>query len=260
MGVWGTAVFSDDLASDIRGDYTNALGDGLSGPEATARILKDYSSSFGDPDESGVAWLALAATQWRCGRLEPETLEKAIAVIDSGSDLVRWKDSRDCNKRRAVLEKLRSQLTSPQPAAKKVAKHKLCESPWKEGDLFSYRLLTGRTILFRVTRQFTDKGGTYPVCKILDWVGDEIPSVETLRQTETKRSRADRKHTIHNVMLVGLSPKWARRIQSLNLNLTPFHQRLVNSVTASFRVKGEPASVVHFKYLDNFLKDWFLLE
>jgi hypothetical protein len=119
MGAWGTGIFQDDTACDVRDDYRQHLGNGFSGPEATARVLEEYASSLSDPEQAGVVWLALAATQWRCGRLDSTTLENALRVIDSGSDLVRWKDAgRDCKRRAAGLQKLRIQLTSPQPVAK----------------------------------------------------------------------------------------------------------------------------------------------
>ena len=70
MGVWGTAVFSDDNAADLRADYRMMIGDGLSGPEATDRLLKEWMpSSEKDPDAAAIFWLALAVTQWKCGRL-----------------------------------------------------------------------------------------------------------------------------------------------------------------------------------------------
>ena len=53
MGAWGTGIFQDHTACDIRDDYKEFFGDGLSGPEATARILSEYKSSFADPDGSG---------------------------------------------------------------------------------------------------------------------------------------------------------------------------------------------------------------
>src|SRR5262249_9543768 len=116
MGAWGTALFSDDTACDVRDDYLDLVGDGLSGPEATKALLKEWSNSLKDPDEAPVFWLALAATQWKCGRLEADVLQEALRVIDGGIDLARWDaGSRDYKKRQAVLEKLRAQLVSPQP-------------------------------------------------------------------------------------------------------------------------------------------------
>lgn len=261
MGAWGAGIFQDDTACDIRDNYKDHLGNGLSGSEATLRILKDYASSFSDPDESGVAWLALAATQWKLGRLDAETLGRALQVIDSGSDLKRWAhDPKQLKLRRAVLEKMRAQITSPQPSSKKIARRALCESPWRTGDLFSWRLPSENIIVFRVIDHHTDRGGTYPVCQILDWTGKEIPSKQVLKLAGTKPSRDDYKHKIYNLMLVGLRKKWFKRIQSLDINLTPLPQRMIGSVTGVLRIKRSPASVVHVKRLDSFLKEWFLLD
>src|SRR4051794_1625008 len=117
MGVFGTAVFSDDDAADIREDYRDSIGDGMSGPDATDKILSEYS---GQAEES-VMWLALAATQWKGGRLEERVKKRAIEIIDAGSDLNRWQDNPSLiAKRKVVLEKLRSQLLSPQPPTTKI--------------------------------------------------------------------------------------------------------------------------------------------
>lgn len=246
MGVWGTGIFQDDTACDIRDNYRDYLGEGLSGPEARARILKEFIGLLSNLDE-GVVWLALAAVEWKHGRLDPDTKAQALHVIDSGVDLERWNvNTKDYAKRKAVLEKLRVQISSPQPEARKVARRNLCESNWIEGDLFGYRLLDGRLILFRVIGHHIDKGGKYPVCELLDWIGDEIPGRDLLQMLATKPSRPDYKHTIRQMMLVGLRPKWAKRLLEVEVRLTPTQK------------KG-PSSVVHFKYLDKFLKEWFLI-
>ena len=89
MGAWGPALFSDDTATDGRDDYRDHVGDGLSGSAATDRLLSEWRSTLSDPDEGPVFWLALAATQWKCGRLEPRVLEKALEVISTGAVPVR---------------------------------------------------------------------------------------------------------------------------------------------------------------------------
>src|SRR6516162_2497943 len=123
MGAWGPAIFSDDTASDVRGDYRDLVGDGLTGPEATDHMLKDWRSSVDDPDDGPVFWLALAATQWTCGRLEERVKVKAIEIIDRGTDLDRWKhDAKLLKQRQTVLLKLRAQLLSRQPPEKKIPK------------------------------------------------------------------------------------------------------------------------------------------
>ena len=247
MGAWGTGIFQDDMACDVRDSYRDFLGEGMSGPDAKARILKEFSSILGDAHESGVLWMALAAVQWKLGRLDEETKAEALRVIESGTDLERWNpSSKDYEKRKAALEKLRVQLTSPQPASRKVPRRILCESRWSEGDLFGYRLLDGRLILFKVIGHHTDKGGKYPVCHLLDWIGEDVPGKDVLRSLEVKQSRPDHRHSIKQMMLVGLRPKWAKRLIEVEVRVKAEKQKV-------------PSSVVHFKYLDKFLKEWFLI-
>jgi hypothetical protein len=262
MGAWGTGIFQDDIACDIRNEYEDHLGSGLSAQAAKARILESYASSFRDEDECGVAWLSLAAEQWRTGRLDNETRDRALEVIDSGSDLARWSDdAKNLAKRRAALEKLRIQLTSPLPPAKKIARRIPCECPWKPGDSFAYRLISGNSIIFRVVDRHTDRGGTYPVCELLDWTGAEIPEQQELRLIKRKRSRPDYNRTIAHIMLVGLSPKWSKRVNDVRVGKVPFHRRIWKRVAGtSIRHPRETVTVVHFRFLDVFLKENFLLK
>lgn len=247
MGAWGTGIFQDDTAADVRDEYRDHIGNGLSGHEATARILKNYTSSRAESDEAGVVWLALAATQWKLGRLDEETLQHALHVIDSGSDLKKWDGMKDFAARKVALEKLRAQITSPQPPAKKIERRVLCECQWKVGELIALRLLSGKLTVLRVIGHHTDRGGTYPVCELLDWSGEAIPSREALQMAEVKRSRPDYKHTITQLMIVGIKKKAAARLEELGMRLKPAQ-------------KHGASSVVHWKYLDKFLKEWFLLQ
>jgi hypothetical protein len=145
MGAWGTALFSDDTACDVRDSYMDLVGDGLTGPEATKALLLEWSASLNDPDESPVFWLSLAATQWKCGRLESHVLQQALNAIDSGSDLARWESgSKDFKKRKVVLDKLRAQLISPQPAERHIPKRFRDSNEWLIGDLIAYRMQSGR--------------------------------------------------------------------------------------------------------------------
>jgi hypothetical protein len=182
MGAWGTAIFSDDTACDVRDDYRDHVGDGLSGPEATDRLLHEWRDSLLDPDDGPVFWLALAATQWRCGRLEPRVLEKALKVIADGSNLQPWADQpKLLEKRKAVVAKLEEQLRSPQPAQKRIPKRFRDQCDWEVGELIGYRLGSGKYALLRVIDYHSDKGGIAPICELLDWVGDEIPPLEALQ-------------------------------------------------------------------------------
>ena len=249
MGAWGTGIFQDDTASDLRDDYKNHLGNGLSGSEAAARILAEYKSSLDDPHEAPVVWLALSAVQWKHGRLEPETLEHALQVIDSGSDLRRWESNAgDFAKRRAVLEKLRVQITSPQPEAKKVRKQIIATCDWPVGTLIAYRMDSGNLAIIHVIGYHTDKGGTNPVCELLDWTGTIIPTEEMLRTAGLKESNPADRHKIRRFMIFRLDKKAAKRIERLEFTLEPLQERV------------PPITAVFWKQMDHFLKRWFLME
>jgi hypothetical protein len=176
MGVWGTAVFSDDHAADLRDDYRRMIGDGLSGPEATDRLLKGWMPSPDkDPDMAALFWVALAVTQWKCGRLEDRVKQEAIRVIDDGSALRLWRGRPLERKRAAVLEASKKQLESPQPPLRKIQKVFRSSCDWEPGELIAYRLLSGSLIVLQVIRHHTDAGGATPVCEIFDWQGPELP-------------------------------------------------------------------------------------
>jgi hypothetical protein len=182
MGAWGTAIFSDDLAADVRGDWRDLIGDGLNPAEATDQLIGEYREALSDREERCVFWLALALTQHRAGRLEARVRDQALGVIEDGSDLARWAaDPVQRRKRAAVLAKAGQELASPQPSPKRIPKpfRNVCE--WAVGEVVSYRLATGDWVPLQVIKLNTDKGGTSPVVALLDWRGPDLPTDAELR-------------------------------------------------------------------------------
>lgn len=192
MGVWGAAIFFDDTASDVREDYRDAVGSGMTGPQATDKILNEYFTS--DEAEMGVVWLSSAATRWKCGRLEERVKERALQLIDSGSDLRRWPEKSLADKRNTALFKLREQLLSPQPPVKRIAKPFRSTCDWELGELVAYRLLSGNWMVLRITDFSQDKGGVYPQCEILDWLGENLPTPEQIAGSPIRIGSGHTKH------------------------------------------------------------------
>ena len=61
MGAWGTAIFSDDLAEDIRSEYNALLSIGKDGHQAEKMLIDYYSDILNkDSDDEPVFWFALA--------------------------------------------------------------------------------------------------------------------------------------------------------------------------------------------------------
>ena len=85
MGTWGTGLFDDDLAADVRDDFRELVAEGLTLDKATDHLLREYSGAVLDSDEGPVFWLALADTQWKLGRLDKRVKSEALRVISDGS-------------------------------------------------------------------------------------------------------------------------------------------------------------------------------
>ena len=215
MGVWGTGIFSDDNASDLREDYRRLIGEGISGPDATDRLLKEWSPE-GDPALEPVFWLALAVTQWSCGRLEERVKAKALGVIEDGSAIAQWRGGGNLErKRQAVLDATRKKLESPQPEARPIKKKVLATCDWERGELIAYRLLSGDWIVLRMLDPKTDLGGTYPVCELLDWRGPDLPAGGIPDNTAVRRQR-DRDSRI---MILPIGKRLVRKDRIVRLNV-----------------------------------------
>jgi hypothetical protein len=190
MGAWGVTIFSDDVAADVRGDFRELIGDGHTPDGATKRLIKQYREILSDPDEAPVFWLSLAAVQWQIGCLTEKVKLRAIKIIDSGKDLKRWEgEPALLKKRAATLAELREQLLSVPPPPKRIPRTYRAENDWKVGEVVAYRLQSGRKVLLRVIGHHTDKGGTSPVCELLDWVGTTVPEAGQVKSLPIKKSK-----------------------------------------------------------------------
>jgi Domain of unknown function (DUF4259) len=187
MGAWGPAVFSDDTACDIRSDYRELLEDGVEDAEATRRVVAEYQHL--DADEAHVLWLALAAVQASLGRLDLNTKEQALRIIDDGVGLGLWLEAgpKELARRKAALAKLRDTLTGPQKAPVKVRKPWSHSTDLSPGDVLSYDLPDGTQALFRVARLDEHRVGTAPILRRLDWTKTSLPSARKMGRLKPVR-------------------------------------------------------------------------
>jgi len=158
MGAWGTALFSNDTACDVRGDYIDLLCEGVGNEEATQKMLEKHADTLVD-DEAPLFWYALADVQWGKGRLHPQVKEKALDWIAKEGGIELWEEVKKVAAWRATLNELRDKLLSPMPAEKKVSKPRAFICDWKPGDIYAYQFhgdfgrdngLLGKYIAMRV--------------------------------------------------------------------------------------------------------------
>ena len=185
MGVWGTDLFSDDLARDIRDHYRELLENGIEDNAATQLTLEKFRAYLEESD--GIALLAFAVTQSKLGRLDPEIRNRALATLDGGADLEVWKSENPklLPKRRAVLEKARVQLTGPQPARRRLRPPKRISSGLAAGDVLALAR-SRRLALLRVVRIRSHRLGETPVLEELDFKGTDVPPRDILERIGPK--------------------------------------------------------------------------
>jgi len=181
VGVWGTGLFSDDEACDIRNYYRQLLEDGTEDGAATRLTLEKFAPYLNESDSVGR--IALAVTQSKLGRLEPDVRDRALAIIDAGADLAVWEleNPKLLSKRRAVLETARAQLTGPQPARRRVRPPKRVLSGLAAGDVLALAL-PRRLALLRVVCVRAHRLGETPVLEELDFDGTEMPTPDALER------------------------------------------------------------------------------
>ena len=185
MGTWGTAIFADDTAADVRDAWRAAIIDGLAAAAATSRVLETFADGvLDDPDESKVFWLALAAAQFESGRLEAAVRDRALAIIDGGGDVARWEeeDAVLARQREKVLERLALKLRGPQPKRKRLRRPPSYGVPVELGDVvFVRNRERGLEVLFAVVRMSVGRGrDPWPEVEPLLWQGGDVPSRDQL--------------------------------------------------------------------------------
>jgi len=110
MGTWGYGIFDDDTASDARGEFEDAIGEGLDVDGATQRVFDVFGNAIDDYDDGPVLWLSLAALQLDHGMLKEDIRGHALAAIES--NLERWEDAgpEEIAQRKAALDELRARI------------------------------------------------------------------------------------------------------------------------------------------------------
>jgi hypothetical protein len=178
MGAWGAALFDDDEAADLRGDYRAYLAEAQSDAGATDLAARAYDASLERPGETTAFWLALASIQWRMGRLDPRVKAVCLTIIDNGLDLAKWAESPYRAKRAGVLANLRKMISSPLPPAKPIPKPLPVQLPgWEFGEVVGYRLASGKYALLHAMnyRGWSTVAVRAPVVSILNWFSEAVP-------------------------------------------------------------------------------------
>jgi len=190
MGAWGVAIFSDDTAADIKGDWQAGLREGQDPVSLTKDLVKNYDEVIKDVDESKTFWLALAAAQHETGHLEADVRDKALNIIKAGGDVDRWEEESAslAKQRKAVLEKLAAKLEGPQPKPKRLKPLKPKSVHFDVGDVVQLRNEDNGTAAIVIIVDHTEgwpKGTINPVAEILLWEKSTLPDANEIAKLPT---------------------------------------------------------------------------
>lgn len=204
MGIWSPALFADDLALDVRGEYNALLSIGKTSSQAEELLCSYYQEIFdcNDPDEV-VFWFALAYCQWKKGRLTEKARAKALSFVNSEIDLDRWRsvgDEKRLKKRKQLHEQIAGMLVSPSPLPKKIKKPTVHHCPWPVGSLLAYRIVTNQDLVshpcyMKYALLRVIKIDQHPVSQLAPtecynesmlvglygWIGDQIPDPQIVK-------------------------------------------------------------------------------
>jgi hypothetical protein len=240
VGAWGTGLYSDDVAQDVREEYKELLKVGLSNEEATQKLIKDSQWLINDMYDGPVFWFVLADTQWKLGRLLPEVKEKVIQYIQDGEHLKMWsKENPKLGlKRKEVLDKLLNQLNSPMPETKKISTYKYYRNDWKLGDTYAYQLngdfakdngLDGRYIIIHKIGDHEERKGidkdVFPIIHMKITPDKNLPKnvneIEACEYIRLNRNNNDKKFDYTSYLWETSSRFFNKLIYVGNYSITP---------------------------------------
>jgi len=72
MGTWGTEIFEDDLALDIKDTFEDLISEGKSVEEAIGITMEEFEDSLEDSDECPTMVLALSTLTLESGVITEE--------------------------------------------------------------------------------------------------------------------------------------------------------------------------------------------
>ena len=265
MGAWGAAIFSNDIALDIRREYQALLAFGTPKDEAYQLIKEDYRPTLDDVN----FWFTIATIQHKYGLLLPEVKENTLRLIDSGVDEYIWHDSGKRAAREKVRQKLKKDLLSPLRTESKVPKPRIEKARWSEGDIILSEItakigkaewgygkyVSDKVLWIETTELSLLKPGlacnSWPFAALYNWIGDEPPDLSVIESLDFFNESNWRDG--NRVVPIGLS--WIPKLEKLTLfkkgdtNYAPQKHEMIHSATGSNIFSVLNVASEHFKAL-----------
>ena len=194
MGTWGTGIFSNDTACDVRDMYRDFLACGYDDVKAENAVIEYWVPQVSGTEEEAVFWIALAVIEHKYGRLSDETKKMALNFIEHDMEnMDDWRNDQK-SKRRAALKKAALTLELPSEK-KKIPPMRGHSTKWKKGDIIlasigtvqndeSFFAMQVFDVINVPCSSFIQDGpvNQVPVVGIYCWIGKKFPVAYELIQ------------------------------------------------------------------------------
>ncbi len=143
MGAWGTGIYSNDTAEDVR-DFCGMIFPFTSVSEGNRIVFEEFAEIANAEvidDDAASFWYALSDWQWRHGILSEEIKKKTLQLLDERAGISDWEEmgsTSDVKRRIAVMEQLKERLNSPMPFVN-LPKKRLARAKHKIGQIVIFR-------------------------------------------------------------------------------------------------------------------------
>jgi len=144
MGAWGSGLYSNDMAEDLRSLVNIALKLPLSVDEIVDLIVEQKQQVALAPDyeEHTTFWLILADLVWKSGERSSRVFKKATSIVDTGQDIEMCRSlgmsDPDLKKRAKALDDLKAKLTTGNEGKKRKTLAKPMVQLFSVGDLLRF--------------------------------------------------------------------------------------------------------------------------
>lgn len=142
MGAWNTSISGNDLAEDLRVEYSAAFM--RFEPDAAVKKLDSYVLDTLKVNED--SWpdyvYSLAMFMWKHGILTEEIKHRALNLIENGAGLDLYDDAATRKKRIKVLNEFSCKICSSQPLRKKIRLSWNIKPVFQVGDVIAIQLST----------------------------------------------------------------------------------------------------------------------
>ena len=227
MGVFSPTIYGNDLAEDLKGEYSVAFAY-YDVEKALEEIEKYVSKEYDLSDEYELCdyVYSLADYMWKRGILTEAVKQRALYLIDNNVAIEEWElaGKKELNARLKVLRELKERLLSPLPPKKKISIKFYTKPIFEIGDAVAIKLKTldkiynpetnwylkkmtqeefksyhdkyivllkADDIISYTSRIVPEVKDIWPHFKIYNKVFDELPTIKELKKVDFVKVKVD---------------------------------------------------------------------